>query len=186
MLMLRKNIANKHAIVMACLLTGISPLGISAPQETVGETEIIAPPVESSSLESIQDLDEGISMEERIQLRRALVEYARAVDPGHIQIEERRRIMRKRIQERFLGSDKDNDGGISREEAAETLPQIFRHFIQVDLNADGLVSMSELEAAQAKAIERRQAATVKEENAAQADGDKPKSKQAAANGKDDL
>jgi len=194
MLMLREVYARKHAMLMVCMLVGFSRLIVAAPRDVVSDAEELpAPAVESSSSQddTIQNLDEGISPEERIQLRRDLVEYARAVDPGNIQIEERRQLMRKRIQERFLGSDKDNDGTISREEAAETLPQIFRHFSQVDLNSDGVVSMSELEAAQAKAIARQEAATakeetIKEEESAQAVPSKHKSKQATANRKDDL
>ncbi|HZV99201.1 MAG TPA: histidine kinase [Methylophilaceae bacterium] len=110
-----------------------------------------------------QALSGNISMDERLRLRRDLDEYSRSVDPGHIQIEERRRIMRQRIQERFFGSDKDNDGSISREEAFETLPQIARHFNQVDLNADGVITLNELEAAQARAVERLRAAAAKNE-----------------------
>ena len=110
-----------------------------------------------------QTLDENISAEERLRLRRDLDEYARSTDPDHVQIQEQRRLMRQRIQERFMSSDKDNDGSISREEAAETLPQIARHFSQVDLNNDGVITLNELEAAQARAIERQRAATAKNE-----------------------
>lgn len=193
MQMIREACARKHAMLMICMLIGFSKLIVAAPRDVASDADEIAPPaVESNSQDDpIQNLDEGISVEERMQLRRDLVEYSRAVDPSHIQIEERRQLMRKRIQERFLGSDKDNDGTISREEAAETLPQIFRHFSQVDLNADGVVSMSELEAAQARAVARQQAATAKEdttkqEDAAQADAPKRKNKQAAATHKEDL
>ena len=175
-----------HAIFVVCMLAGFSDLLIAAPQEEAPAEEPITPIAESPS--PIRNLDEGISLEERMQLRRDLVQYSRAVDPSHIQIEEQRRLMRKRIQERFLGSDKDNNGAISREEAAETLPQIFRHFSQVDNNDDGVVSVSELEAVQARAIERRRAADAKIEATAQGGGNtlKPKGKQTVANGKNDL
>lgn len=193
MQMIREAYGRKHAMLMICMLVGFSKLIVAAPRDIASDVDEITPPaIESNSQDDpVQNLDEGISIEERIQLRRDLVEYSRAVDPSHIQIEERRQLMRKRIQERFLGSDKDNDGTISREEAAETLPQIFRHFSQVDLNADGVVSMSELEAAQAKAVARQQAATAKEEaikqeDSAQTEAPKRKSKQAAATHKDDL
>jgi hypothetical protein len=193
MLILREVYARKHAMLMICMLVGFSRLIIAAPRDVASDAEELpSPVVESNSQDDpIQNLDEGISIEERIQLRRDLVQYSRAVDPSHIQIEERRQLMRKRIQERFLGSDKDNDGTISREEAAETLPQIFRHFSQVDLNDDGVISMSELEAAQAKAVARQQAAAAKEDvikeaEPVQADTLKRKNKQAAANRKDDL
>jgi hypothetical protein len=180
--------AKKHAVLMACVLISFSRLAITAPSDEGVEAEEVIASIEEESAEAevIQNLDQGINLEERLQLRRDLVEYSRAVDPRHIQIEERRRVMRKRIQERFLGSDKDNDGGISREEAAETLPQIFRHFTQVDFNDDGVISVSELEAVQARAIERQRAAEVKERAIAQDKSLKPKSKQASANPKNDL
>lgn len=186
--MLREAYTNKHAMLMVCMLIGFSKLIIAAPRDDASEAEeIVSPAVENSSVDMvIPNLDSNISIEERMQLRRDLVEYSRAVDPSHIQIEERRRLMRKRIHERFLGSDKDNDDTISREEAAETLPQIFRHFTQVDLNADGVVTVNELEAAQDRATERQQAATIKEQETAEDDSPKRKSKQAAANPKEDL
>ena len=189
MLMNRLLYSRTHAVLVMCMLSGFPCLLTAAPQEeaiTDEAEDAVAPAAETSS--PIQNLDEGISMEERMQLRRDLVQYSRAVDPSHIQIEERRRLMRKRIQERFLGSDKDNDGTISREEAAETLPQIFRHFSQVDINDDGVVSVGELEAAQARAIERRRMADEKIEAAAQGEDDalKRKNRQASANGKNDL
>ncbi len=189
MLMNRLLYSRTHAVLVMCMLSGFPCLLTAAPQEeaiTDEAEDAVAPAAETSS--PIQNLDEGISMEERMQLRRDLVQYSRAVDPSHIQIEERRRLMRKRIQERFLGSDKDNDGTISREEAAETLPQIFRHFSQVDINDDGVVSVGELEAAQARAIERRRVADEKIEAAAQGEDDalKRKNRQASANGKNDL
>ena len=187
MLILDTALTRTHTLFAVCLLTTFSSLLIAAPQdEAADEQEMDTPAIADPA--PLHNL-EGISLEERIQLRRDLMMYSRAVDPSHIQIEEQRRIMRKRIQERFLGSDKDNDGTISREEAAETLPQIFRHFTQVDINDDGVISLSELEAAQARAIERRRAAEAKIEAAQSADDllkNKGKNKQAASNGKSDL
>lgn len=185
MLMQRAIFPGAHAMFVVCLLAGFSKLLVAAPQEETAAEDAATPVPEAPA--PIQNL-EGISLEERMQLRRDLVQYSRAVDPSHIQIEEQRRLMRKRIQERFLGSDKDNDGSISREEAAETLPQIFRHFSQVDNNDDGVISVSELEAVQARAIERRRAAAAKVEATAQNEDEalKHKSKQTAANGKNDL
>ena len=100
----------------------------------------------------------GVNLDENIRLRRALDEYSRLVDPAHVQIEERRRVMHKRLQERFAQTDKDDDGTISREEAAEGMPQIVRHFGMIDLNSDNLVSLEELEALQLKIMERQRMA----------------------------
>ena len=112
----------------------------------------------------MQILDKRISIEDRIRLRRDLYEYSKSVDAAHIQIEERRRLMRKRIQERFLDADHDNDGSLSREEATEMLPQVARHFSQFDLNGDGVITLLELEDAQAKIAERQRALTAKIDN----------------------
>lgn len=105
-----------------------------------------------------QTLNLNFSPERREKLRKALDEYARAVDPDHEQIEERRRAMQESIKERFIASDKDNDGSIDRQEATESLPQIARHFSQVDSNEDNVITLDELEAAQSRILERRKAA----------------------------
>lgn len=96
-----------------------------------------------------------VSTEERTRLRRDLDTYSRSLDPIHSQIEENRILMRKRLQERFFAADRDNDGSLSRIEAAEMMPQIARHFSLVDLNGDESITMNELAAAQNKAIERQ-------------------------------
>jgi hypothetical protein len=105
-----------------------------------------------------QTLNLNFSPEERLRLRKALDEYARSVDPDHDQIEERRRAMQESIEARFLASDHDNDGSLDRQEATESLPQIARHFSQVDTNQDEMITLDELEEAQARIQERRRAA----------------------------
>ena len=103
----------------------------------------------------------GVNMDENIRLRRDLDEYSRTVDPAHVQIEERRRVMHKRLQERFSETDRDNDGAISIEEAYDLMPQLARHFNAVDLNSDHLITLDELEALQAKIAERQRVVTYK-------------------------
>lgn len=133
-----------------------------------------------------QTLNLNFSPERREKLRRALDDYARSVDPAyHEQIEERRRAMHESIKARFLASDNDNDGTIDRQEATESLPQIARHFNQVDTNQDGVISLEELEAAQARIVERRKAIDAaieaeKQQDADQAEVAKRKSKQAVS------
>lgn len=102
-----------------------------------------------------QTLKLNFSPENRDRLRKALEDYARAVDPSHDQIEERRRAMKKSIETRFLDADNDNDGTLDRQEATEKLPQIARHFSSVDTNQDGLISLDELLDTQARILERR-------------------------------
>jgi hypothetical protein len=100
-----------------------------------------------------QTLRLNFSPETRVKLRRALDEYARSADPEHKQIVERRRSMRDSIETRFLAVDKDNDGSIDPQEATESLPQVARHFNSVDTNQDGVVTLDELESAQARSLE---------------------------------
>lgn len=103
-------------------------------------------------------LNLNFSPERREKLRKALDEYARSVDPGHDQIEERRRAMQDSIETRFFEADTDGDSTLDRQEATEKLPQIARHFSSVDTNQDNLISLGELVEAQARILERRRAA----------------------------
>lgn len=105
-----------------------------------------------------QTLNLNFSPENREKLRRALDDYARSVDQNHDQVEESRRAMQESIERRFLDADNDGDGSVDRQEATEKLPQIARHFNQVDTNEDGVITLDELEEAQARIIERRKAA----------------------------
>ena len=105
-----------------------------------------------------QTLNLNFSPEHREKLRKALEEYARTVDPSHEQIEERRRAMHQSIESRFFEADSNNDGTLDRQEATEKLPQIARHFSSVDINQDNVISLAELDEAQARILERRKAA----------------------------
>ncbi|HOY70737.1 MAG TPA: EF-hand domain-containing protein [Methylotenera sp.] len=105
-----------------------------------------------------QTLNLNFSPENREKLRRALDDYARSVDQNHDQIEESRRAMQESIERRFLDADSDGDGSVNRQEATEKLPQIARHFNQVDTNQDEAITIDELEDAQARILERRKAA----------------------------
>ena len=133
-----------------------------------------------------QTLNLNFSPEDRLRLRKALDDFSRTVDPGHDQIIERRRSMQESIKERFLTSDKDNDGSLDRQEATESLPQVARHFGQVDSNQDGLITLDELQSVQLKNIERRKAAEAamelqKSEEFEAATNIKRKNKQASNN-----
>ncbi len=121
----------------------------------------------------------GVNMDDNIRLRRALDEYSRTVDPAHVQIEERRRVMHQRLQERFNQADRDNDGTLSLDEAYEAMPQLARHFGAVDLNNDHAITLDELEVLQAKIAERQRIATLKTEPL-EADLSKSKTKQNSA------
>ena len=108
-----------------------------------------------------QTLEYNFSPEDRARLRKALADYAKTTDPEHDQIEHKRKAMKDSVEERFNYCDKDNDDSIDREEATQCLPQIARHFSYVDVDEDGVITLDELELAQAKSVERQKAAEAK-------------------------
>ena len=110
-----------------------------------------------------QTLEYNFSPEDRARLRKALADYSKSTDPEHHQIELRRKAMKESVEERFNGCDKDNDESIDREEATLCLPQVARRFGAVDVDENGVITLEELELAQAKAIERQKAAEAKVE-----------------------
>lgn len=146
--------------MLICTLFGLSALTYAG---AINTQELDEPAVTGDEdvldANAIPTLEGSISMEERMRLHRDLNVYSRSIDSNHIVIENHRRGMRQRLYERFSGSDKDNDGSISREEATETLPQIARHFTQVDTNGDGVVTLNELAIVHARMVERQQRAT---------------------------
>jgi len=187
----------KHTLITICVLLGFSGLVLAGPvnRETQNNTEEAAPQAVDEDTQEASDthtLSDEVSYEDRVMLRRDLDTYSRSANPDHVQLEDRRRMMRKQIQERFFAADHDNDGTLSREEATETLPQIARHFSEVDLNSDEVITINELAVAQAKALERQRVAEIKlieakEKEAKEAELQaKRKNKQAAANRKRSL
>lgn len=149
----------KYLCFATCASLGLFPCAQAAGNKTnLANADEIRRVAVDESEGTQQTLNLNFSPERRERLRKALDDYARSVDPDHEQIEERRRAMQESIKERFLGADKDNDGSIDRQEATEFLPQIARHFSQVDTNQDELITLDELEAAQARIVERRKAA----------------------------
>ncbi len=118
-----------------------------------------------------QTLELNFSPENRQKLRKALDDYAKSIDHDHDLIEERRRAMQESIKIRFFDADNDGDGTIDRQEATERLPQIARHFSQVDANQDNVISLEELEDAQLRILERRKSAEIAVEIKKQQDAD---------------
>ena len=112
---------------------------------------------------SEQTLEYNFSPEDRARLRKALADYSKSTNPEHHQIEISRKAMKESLEVRFNGCDKDNDDSIDREEATLCLPQIARRFSYVDVDEDGVITIEELELAQAKSIERQKAAEAKME-----------------------
>ncbi len=112
---------------------------------------------------SDQTLEHNFSPEDHARLRKALADYSKSTDPEHRQIEQRRKAMKESVEERFNDCDKDSDDSIDHEEATLCLPQIARRFSTVDVDEDGVITIDELQLAQAKSIERQKAAEAKME-----------------------
>jgi hypothetical protein len=188
----------KHALIAICVLLGFAEPVFAGPvnREAQSKTEEVVPQTTDEDAQDLTDqqttLDDEVSYEDRVLLRRDLDAFSRSADPDHVQLEERRRTMHRQIQERFFAADTDNDGSLSRLEVTETLPQIARHFSEVDLNSDEVITINELVVAQAKADERQRMAETRIEEARlneikQAEQQaKRKNKQATANRKRSL
>ena len=108
-----------------------------------------------------QTLEYNFSPEDRARLRKALYDYAKSTDPEHQQIAKKRKSMKESIQARFNDCNRDNDDSLDREEVTYCLPQIARHFGYVDIDENGVITLEELELAQAKQIERQKAEEAK-------------------------
>ena len=106
-------------------------------------------------------IEHNFSPEDRARLRKALDDYSKNTDPEHYQIETKRKAMKESVEERFLECDKDSDETIDREEATNCLPQVARHFNYVDIDEDDLITLEELELAQAKSDERQKQVEIK-------------------------
>lgn len=144
-----------------CLLSVglVFPVFAGGKSGVVAEDKPIMEDADQNGLE--QTLEYNFSPDDRARLRKALADYAKSTDPEHDQIEQKRKLMKASIEERFNGCDKDNDDSIDREEATLCLPQIARRFSYVDVDEDGVITLEELELAQAKQDERQKAAEAK-------------------------
>lgn len=143
-----------------CFLLAFNTSATDLSDQTTTQTGLDL--AKKSSHNDVEGLEKTIELnfspEKRLMLRRALDEYARSVDQDHDQIAARRKAMRNSIKERFFAADADFDNQINRQEATQNLPQIARHFSAVDTNADGMIALDELQAAQTRMMQRRQAA----------------------------
>jgi Ca2+-binding EF-hand superfamily protein len=151
----------KHTCIALCVGLGFSfnvDAGGKSGLDNTGKSTkpVVEDEVVNEGLQ--QTLNLNFSPESREKLRKALDEYARSIDSDHDRIEARRRAMQESLEARFFDADNDADGTVDRQEATEKLPQIARHFNQVDINQDGVISLDELEEAQARILERRKAA----------------------------
>lgn len=154
-----------------CVLLGFPQSPLAGPKDALAfaeKSESGNQSADAISSEPLQNLS-GVSLEERMRLRRDLNYYSRTSDPIHTQIEDRRRLMSKGIQERFFGADKDNDGVLSLQEVVDSLPQVARHYNKVDMDGDNFISINELVAFQAQIAERQRAAEIRMQEERQAE-----------------
>lgn len=170
-------VAKRHALIAMWMLFGLSQASLAgshssqpaapdsrdAASSPAADTAVADSSTENSAENDSQQLQDlqGVTLEERMRLRMDLRHYSRTSDPVHPQIEDRRRMMNKGIQERFFKADRDDDGLLSRQEVMDSLPQVARHFMQIDLDGDGYISMSELVAFQTQLLERQRAAELR-------------------------
>lgn len=166
-------------IIGLVLLLPTTVVMMAAPRDAQSNEELKA--ASSSNPKSNEPV--GVNMDENIRLRRDLDEYSRSVDPAHVQIEERRRVMRKRLQERFASCDRDDDGSLVLDEIFDCMPQIARRFAEVDLNGDRGITLEELEALQARMADRQKVIAIKSDSAQDGDSAKRKNKDAGGNGR---
>lgn len=110
-----------------------------------------------------QTLEHNFSPDDRARLRKALGDYTKSTDPEHHQIAQKRKAMQQSVEARFNDCNKDNDDSLDRDEATHCLPQVARHFSYVDIDEDEVITLEELQLAQAKQIERQKAAEAKME-----------------------
>lgn len=127
----------------------------------VAEDKSVTDDTDTGAIE--QTLEYNFSPEDRARLRKALGDYAKSTDPEHNQIALKRKAMQESVEERFNECNKDNDDSLDREEATHCLPQVARHFSYVDVDEDEVITLEELQLAQAKQIERQKAAEAKME-----------------------
>lgn len=152
-----------------CVFFGLSQSGIAGPREPlIAPSKTDAQFADEVGEDQLENLS-GVSVEDRTRLRMDLRQYSRSSDPIHTQIEDRRRLMSKGVQERFFGADKDNDGLLSLQEVVDSLPQVARHYNQVDLDGDNSISMNELVNFHDKITERQRAAEIRIRQAREAE-----------------
>lgn len=128
--------------------------------KSVADKSVVEEP-DTSAIE--QTLEHNFSPEDRARLRKALGDYAKSTDPEHHQIAQKRKAMQESVEARFNECNKDNDDSLDRQEVTYCLPQVARHFSYVDIDEDEVITLEELQLAQAKQIERQKAAEAKME-----------------------
>ena len=137
------------------------PVFAGGKNSVIAEDKSVVEESDTSAME--QTWEHNFSPEDRARLRKALGDYAKSTDPEHNQIAQKRKAMQESVEARFNDCNKDNDDSLDREEVTHWLPQVARHFSYVDVDEDEVITLEELQLAQAKQIERQKAAEAKME-----------------------
>lgn len=146
--------------ILFAMATGLAlPAFAGGKSSLITEDKSVLDDSEDSAIE--QTLEHNFSPEDRARLRKALGDYTKSTDPVHNQIAQKRKAMQESVEQRFNECNKDNDDSLDREEATHCLPQVARHFSYVDVDEDEVITLEELQLAQAKQIERQKAAEAK-------------------------
>lgn len=134
----------KAVLLLACLsMIAFDCLAIADQQNAATSSSSTA---ESQNAERPR-ANERLRSEERRKLRGELDDYARKY-PDREQLDERRRMMLERMQERLRAAD--GIGAITRSEAQLRMPKLARYFDQIDTNDDGVITREELDVAHAR------------------------------------
>lgn len=136
----------KKPSLLACLIL----LFFTRPALTEPTGSAQSPSAESQSEEK-QRTDERLGIESRRRLRDELNAYSRKVYPDQ-EVEERRRMMLDRMEERLNGA---GIGSITRSEAQLRMPRLARQFDQIDTNGDNVITREELQAARERAAQEK-------------------------------
>jgi hypothetical protein len=119
------------------------------------------PAATEDQAEDRQKLEEKLPPEARKRLREVLNSFSRQAYPDGEQLEERRRLMHDRMQERLNNADKNGVGSISRSEAQLRMPRLARQFEQIDTNGDNIITREEMQASRDRAsMEKRETARI--------------------------
>jgi hypothetical protein len=68
----------------------------------------------------------------------ATAAFAQAADPG------RGEQMQAKLQKRFAAADTNGDGKLSKEEAKNGMPFVYKHFDEIDTAKSGSITMAEI------------------------------------------
>jgi len=156
--------AIKHVSTFFLLATMVLPVSVVFAENKLSMRMFDIRLAENDEVGLSKTLEHNFSPEDRARLRKALSDYARHTDPDHQIMQQKRKAMHDSISQRFNECNRDNDESLDREEATLCLPQVARHFSYVDLDANGVITLDELENAYAKMVERQREAEARSES----------------------